>query len=61
MKKRKQKKENKKTILTSLLLIILLIISAKSGIFKEGEELEKSRANYSNIYGEKSQYFTFSK
>ena len=44
-----------------LLIIISLIVICESGVFNEPEELKKSRANYSNIYGEKSQYFTFSK
>ena len=44
-----------------LLLIILLVVCSHFGIFKEADEIEQTRADYSTIYGEKAKYFTFSK
>ena len=50
-----------KKIIYLLLIIISLVIIGKMGILNEPEELEKTRSNYSNIYGDKASSFVFSK
>lgn len=50
-----------KKLLYILLIIGILFIIGKTGILNEPEELRKTRANYSEIYGEKAKDFVFSK
>lgn len=50
-----------KKIFYVLLIIGTLFIIGKTGILNEPEDLQKTRANYYEIYGEKAQYFVFSK
>lgn len=50
-----------KKLLYILLIIGILFIIGKTGILNESEELQKTRANYYEIYGEKAKDFIFSK
>lgn len=50
-----------KKILVLLLIIISIVLGAKFGVFDEPEDLQKTRANYYEIYGEKAKDFVFSK
>lgn len=50
-----------KKILILILIIISIVLGARFGVFDEPEDLQKTRANYSEIYGEKAKDFVFSK
>lgn len=50
-----------KKILILLLIIISIVLGARLGVFDETEDLQKTRANYYEIYGEKAKDFVFSK
>lgn len=50
-----------KKILVLLLIILSIVLGARLGAFDEPEELQKTRSKYSEIYGEKSKDFVFSK
>ena len=61
LSKEERRKKKMKKIIYLLLIIISLVIIGKMGILNEPEELEKTRSNYSNIYGDKASSFVFSK